>query len=168
MKSKRYKYGGPCINTALLRMAGPTGSINRRKLFGHSPEIALVQIRNNSQHTSMSVGANKLSATIVSILGAGMMAAGLADNTLNITMNVFGTTVVGSTNPADYTVHLYGPDTWVGGQIGKAGTKLDGKPIPLGFGFARNVPIGVERVLVKFQPNKTATFGADAALVELP
>lgn len=124
-------------------------------------EILAPQSRDTSLHNSITAGVNKISGTIVQVQGKGMSAADLADDTLAIEMNVWGTTVVGSTDPADYTTHLYGPDTWRGGSIGK-----DGMPIKPGFSFAREIPEGVRRVLATFQPNKTATFGADASLVE--
>jgi hypothetical protein len=129
-------------------------------------EILAAQSRDTSLHTSISAGVTKISGTVVQVQGKGMSAVDLADTTLEITMNVWGTTVVGSTDPADYTVHLQGPDVWSGGQIGKPGTSLGGMSIPPGFSFARDMPEGVRRVLATFQPNKTVTFGADASLVE--
>lgn len=126
-------------------------------------EILAAQSRNTSLHNSITAPVAKISGTIVEVKGMGMSAADLADAALTIAMNVWGTTVVGSTDPADYTTHLYGPDTWSGGSTGK-----DGMPIKPGFSWAASMPEGVRRVLATFQPNKTVTFGADASLVELP
>lgn len=126
-------------------------------------EILAAQSRTATLHNSITAPVAKISGTIVEVKGMGMSAADLADGTLTIEMNVWGTTVVGSTDPADYTTHLYGPDTWSGGSTGK-----DGMPVKPGFSWAASMPEGVRRVLATFQPNKTVTFGADASLVELP
>lgn len=131
-------------------------------------EILAIESRAASQHTSLTAPVTKISGTQVGVECVGMSAADLADDTLTMEMNVWGTTVVGSTDPADYTFHLYGPDTWVGGQTGKTGTKYGGMSIPPGFTFAREIPEGVRRVLATFVPSRTTTFGADASLVELP
>lgn len=127
-------------------------------------EILAIQSRVAQQHTSVSASVNKISGTEVQVQAAGMSDADLADETLAIEMNVWGTTVVGSTDPADYTTHLYGPDFWSGSpEAGK-----DGMPIKPGFTFARDIPEGVRRVLATFLPNKAVPFGADASIVELP
>ena len=124
-------------------------------------EILTAQSRDTSLHTSLTAAVTKISGTLVEIACMGMSAADLADNTLIMTQNVYGTTVVGSTDPADYTTHLYGPDIWTGGATAK-----DGMPVKPGFGFAQDIPEGVVRVMATFQPNKTVTFGADATVVE--
>lgn len=132
-------------------------------------EILAPQSRDTSLHTSISAGVNKISGTTVQIECVGMSAADLADVDLAVEMNVWGTTVVGSSDPADYTTRLYGPDTWRGSMIGKAGSKYGGMPVPPGFAFAStNVIEGTRRVLVTFQASRTTTFGADATIVEIP
>jgi hypothetical protein len=90
-----------------------------------------------------------------------MSSSDLADTTLSMEMNVWGTTVAASTDPADYTTHLYGPDIWSGGLTGK-----DGLPIRPGFGFAAVFAEDIRRVLATFVPSRTVTFGAQAALSE--
>ena len=124
-------------------------------------EIMPIQSRDASVHTSLSAGVNKIRNTLVEVEAIGMSSADLADDTLTMTMNVKGTTVVGSTDPADYTAHLYGPDVWSGGLTGK-----DGLPVEPGFGFSQDIPEGVRRVLATFEPGRTVTFGAQATLVE--
>jgi hypothetical protein len=128
-------------------------------------EILAAQSRDASLHTSISAPVNKISGTQVNVECAGMSDADLGDDTLTIAMNVWGTTVVGSTDPADYTVHLYGPDVWSGGSVATKGKYL-GMAIPPGFTFAQDIPEGVRRVLATFAPSRTVTFGADASLLE--
>jgi hypothetical protein len=101
-------------------------------------------------------------------LAAGMSPADLADPTLTIAMNAWGTSVAGSTDPADYTVHMQGPDVWAGGRTGKAGTELGGMPIPPAFAFGGTVDTGIKRVRASFEPSRTVTFGADATIIEVP
>lgn len=126
-------------------------------------EVLAVQSRDTSVHFSQSAGVTKIANTLVNVECSGMSPADLADATLTMEMNVWGTTVVGSTDPADYTVHLYGPDVWSGGSTGK-----DGLPVKPGFGFSQDIPEGVRRVLATFQPSRTVTFGANATTVEQP
>lgn len=114
-----------------------------------------------TSHASLSAAVAKISGTLVAVWCDGMAAADLADPALSIQQDVWGTTVPGSTNPADYTAHLYGPDVWSGGSTGK-----DGSPIAPGFGFAQDIPEGVVRVLATFLPGRAVTFAANATVVE--
>jgi hypothetical protein len=124
--------------------------------------VLAIQSRDTSLHTSLPASVAKINGTQVQVEGVGLSASDLADTTLGIIMNVWGTTVPGSTDPADYTTHLYGPDAWQG----SANPGKDGMPIKPGFTFAQNIPEGVVRVLTTFQPNKTVTLGEDASIVE--
>lgn len=126
-----------------------------------STEVLPIQSRDTSVHNSITVGVTKISGTLVSVECIGMSGTDLADPDLSMTMSVWGTTVVGSTDPADYTISLYGPDVWSGGGTGK-----DGLPIEPGFGFAQDIPEGVRRVMATFVPSRTTTFGAQATIVE--
>jgi hypothetical protein len=130
-------------------------------------EILPIQSRNSALHTSISAAVTKILGTLVTVECVGISAADLNDETFAVEMNVWGTSVAGSTDPADYTIHLQGPNVEPGGQIGKTGTKYAGMPIPPGFTFGA-VPEGVRRVLATFTPNRTTTFGADASILELP
>jgi hypothetical protein len=114
-----------------------------------------------TSHASLSAAVTKISGTLVAVWCDGMSAADLADPTLSVQQDVWGTTVPGSTNPADYTRRLYGPDVWVGGSTGK-----DGLPIAPGFGFAEDIPEGVVRVLGTFLPSRVVTLAANATVVE--
>lgn len=124
-------------------------------------EILAVASQDNTAHFSQSAGVNKIRNTLIVVEVTGVSASDLADGALAVTTNVWGTTVVGSTDPADYTTLLQGPDVWNGGHVGK-----DGLPIAPGFGFAQDIPEGVRRVLATFQPSRTTTFGAQATIVE--
>jgi hypothetical protein len=128
-------------------------------------EILAAQSRDASLHHSISAPVTKISGTLVSGECMGMSAADLADDTLVIEMNVWGTTVVGSTDPADYTVHLQGPMVETCGNLATKG-KYNGMHVPPQFTFASEMAEGVRRVLVTFQPSRTVTFGADASLLE--
>ena len=126
-------------------------------------EILAVQSRDASLHTSLTSSVARISGTQVAVEATGMSGADLADSTLTMEMNVWGTTLPGSTDPADYTVHLFGPAGWGGGVTGK-----DGLPVKPAFGFQAEMPEGVVRVLATFQPSRAVTFGAQATLSEAP
>jgi hypothetical protein len=124
-------------------------------------QVLAAQSYDATSHASLSASVAKISGTLVQVWGTDMATADLADASLSITQDVWGTTVAGSTNPADYTVHLYGPDVWRGGSTGK-----DGLPIKPGFGFAEDIAEGVKRVLATFLPSRAVSFGAAATIVE--
>lgn len=126
-------------------------------------EIMTVGNYDNSLHFTQSASVNKISGTVVEVEATGMSSTDLADDTLTMTMHVWGTTIPGSVDPADYTIPLYGPDVWSGGVTGK-----DGLPIEPGFGFAQDIPEGVKRVVATFQHNQAGNvgFGVQATIVE--
>lgn len=159
---------GDIIELRVVNTATPLGSYPVLPTIRVGVAVLAIQSRDAEDHVSVSVPVTKISGTLVRVRCAGMPAADVADETLTMTMNVYGTTVVGSTDPADYTVHLYGPDVSSGGGVGKAGTEFAGLSIPMGFAFAQDIPEGVRRVLAVFRPNRTVTFGADGTVVELP
>jgi hypothetical protein len=122
-------------------------------------EILAIQSRAATLHTSLTAGSGRVTDSVTTVRAVGLSSADLADPTLTFTMNVWGTTVQGSTDPADFTTHLYGPDVWAGGSVGK-----DGMPVAPGFSWQADLTADIRKVLATFQPSRTATFGADATI----
>jgi hypothetical protein len=126
--------------------------------------VLAIESRTAAEHVSVSAPVARISGTVVGIGVVGLANADLADPDLTFTINVWGTTVPGSTDPADYTAHLQGPDVTNCGILGTKG-KYNGLFIPPEFAFQQEIPEGVVRVLAKFVPSRTVTFGADATIL---
>jgi hypothetical protein len=125
-------------------------------------EILDVQSRVAGTYNSITAGVNKIDNTAIDVEVTGLTDADLADTGLTIIMTVMGTTVVGSTDPADYTVEVNPPSNWTGGQ----GVGKDGMPYKPAFAFLGQFAEDVRRVMVKFETNKTVSFGAQATIQE--
>jgi hypothetical protein len=128
-------------------------------------EILAVQSRAAEVHTSLTAGSGRVTDSVTTVRAVGLSASDLADASLSIEMNVWGTTVQGSTDPADFTTHLYGPDVWAGGQVGTKPGEFFGMAVPPGFSWQADLTADIRKVLATFQPSHTVTFGADATIV---
>jgi hypothetical protein len=127
--------------------------------------IASIQARDTTEQISISAPVSRINGTQVGVEVVGLSAANLADTGLTFTFTVWGTTVVGSTDPADYTIPLYGPDgPNACGTVGTKG-KYNGMPIVPGFTFAANFTEDIKRVLAKVTASKSVTWGLDASIV---
>lgn len=154
---------GDLIEFRLARTGGaPLDAYDATPMIRVATEILAVQSRDAQDHYSQSASVKRISRTLVAVQATGMSQADLEDAALSFTMNVLGTTVAGSTDPADYTVVIEGPSLWVGGHLGKNGIYN-----PPGFTFVKDVPQDVKRLLCTFAPSRVCTFGAQAALIDL-
>jgi hypothetical protein len=126
--------------------------------------VLAIQARDASEQVSVSASVARINNTQVQVAVVGLSATDLADSTLAFTQSVWGTTVPGSTDPADYTIPLYGPDVSSCGVTGTKG-KYNGLPIPPGFTFAANFTEDIKRVLAKVTASKSVTWGLDASIV---
>jgi hypothetical protein len=125
--------------------------------------ILAIQARDTAEQVSDSAAVAKIRGTQVCCGVVGLSASDLADADLTFAFTVWGTTVVGSTDPADYTIPLYGPDVTNCGITGTKG-KYNGMSIPPEFCFVADVPEGTRRVLAKVTASKSVTWGLDAAI----
>jgi hypothetical protein len=152
-----------------LRVVGTSGVAFGT--YAQTPSIIVgasildIQARDTSEQVSASASVARINNTQVQVEVVGLSATDLADTDLTFTCNVWGTTVAGSTDPADYTVHLYGPDgPNACGTIGAKG-KYNGMLIPPGFTFAANYEQDIKRVLAKVTASKSVTWGLDASIL---
>jgi hypothetical protein len=126
--------------------------------------ILAIQSRDTSEQVSVSAAVARIVGTQVCLGVVGLSASDLADSALAFSFTVWGTTVVGSTDPADYTIPISGPDGFTCGTTGKAGTKYAGMNIPPEYCFVADVPEGTRRVLARVTASKPVTWGLDAAV----
>lgn len=126
--------------------------------------VLAVQARDTAEQVTASASVGRINGTLVGLAVAGLSAADLADAGLSFVFTVWGTTVQGSVDPADYTVPLSGPDGFSCGVTGTKPGKYLGLPIPPEYGFTANFTQDIKRVLARVTANKAVTYGVDAAI----
>jgi hypothetical protein len=123
-----------------------------------------IQARDTTEQVSVSASVNRINGTQVTMAFVGLSPTDLADDTFTFAVGVWGTTVPGSTDPADYTVLLSGPNVlYASNGTGTKG-KYTGMLIPPEYTFAVNVTQDIRRVLAKVTASKSTTWGVDAGI----
>jgi hypothetical protein len=157
---------GDRIRLRVINGGGPLASYTVFPEIVVGINLAAIQARDTTEQITDSVPVAKIVGTQVMVAVVGLNDTDLADTGLAFTANVWGTTVQGSTDPADYTTLLQGP---YGHTLGTTGTKgkYNGLLIPPEFAFSPDVPEGIKRVLVKVQTNKAANgpWGVDGTIM---
>ena len=155
---------GDTIRLRLLANGSPLGTYSQFPTILVAANILSVSARDTSEQVSTSAAVSRISGTSVGLAVVGLSAADLADSTLSFVFTVWGTTVQGSTDPADYTVPLDGPSGFACGNTGTKPGKYLGLPIPPEYSFTANFTQDIERVLARVTANKSVTWGVDATI----
>jgi hypothetical protein len=107
-----------------------------------------IQARDGSEHVSVPVAGAKVRGAQTMLAVVGLTDTDLADTDLMFHFEVWGATVQGSVDPADYNHRCYGPDTFTCGFTGTKG-KYNGMLVKPEFNFSPDVPEDIKRTILK-------------------